>query len=120
MDSSGLTRLQNAVFWYEPTEASPFSSGITSGTCASHGLAAITSHDECVEAAGPGLPVSDVAETGVPAGCWGVEGKAEVCLNTLTTATLPPCSEKFPCYCKKSKFVSGITSGTCASHGLAT
>jgi len=100
MDSSGKTRLQNAVFWYEPnTEPSSekFVSGITSGTCASHGLAAIISHEECakaVEAAGSKFPVSDVAETGVPAGCWGVQGKAEVCLNTLTKATLPPCSEK--------------------------
>merc|ERR1719297_378823 len=62
-----------------------FVSGITSGTCESNGLRTITSHDECVRAtASTGFPVSDVHETTTPPGCWGVRGKAEICLNTFT------------------------------------
>merc|ERR1719319_46277 len=82
-----------------------FISGITSGTCESHGLKAITSHDECVKAtAGTGFPVSDVTETTTPAGCWRVEGKAEICFNTLTTAQTPvACSKMFPCYCRSQE-----------------
>jgi len=82
-----------------------FISGITSGTCESHGLKAITSHDECVKAtAGSGFPVSDVTETTTPAGCWRVEGKAEICFNTLTTAQTPvACSKMFPCYCRSQE-----------------
>merc|ERR1719297_437600 len=99
-----------------------FVSGITSGTCESHGLRTISSHDDCVKAtASTGFPVADVSETTTPAGCWGVRGKAEICYNTFTTAQTPvACSKMFPCYCRTQEFVSGITSGTCESHGLRT